>query len=174
MTKRTIVVLICLVTLLLPATATAQIPNYSGQWKSTSVTIDPDPGNYSLPGVVLDIKHEGLIIEIRTTTLNSATSTPPSERRFTTDGKDIKSPGLGGGELRSRAYFENGKLIIEGEAEASAKMTDDSTGEETIRYVPYTFRDVYSLSEDGKTLTVVRKIERGATTSIRTTVLAKV
>ncbi len=156
------------------AAATAQTPNYSGQWKSTSVTIDPDPGYISLPAVVLNIKHEGLIIEIRTTTLNSATPAPPSERRYTTDGKDIKSPGLGGGELRSRAYFENGQLIIEGEAEATAKGTDDSTGEETIRYVPYTFRDVYSLSEDGKILTIVRKIEREGTALIRTTVLSKV
>lgn len=173
MTKKSVVALICLVIFLLPAAAIVQTPDYSGQWKSTSVTIDPDPGYYSLPGVILDIKHEGLIIEMRTTTLNPVTPTPPSERRYTTDGKDIKSPGLGGGELRSRAYFENGKLIIEGEAEAAAKMTDDSTGEETIRHIPYTFRDVYSLSEDGKTLTIVRKIERGGTTSIRTTVLAK-
>ncbi len=174
MTKRTIVALIYSVPILLSAAATPQTPNYSGQWKSTSVAIDPDPGYISLPAVVLDIKHEGLLFEIKTTTLNSAVPNPPSERSYTTDGKEIKSPGLGGGELRSRAYFENGKLIIEGEVEATAKMTDDSTGKETIQYTPYAFRDVYSLSEDGKTLTIVRKIERGGTTLIRTTVLAKV
>ncbi len=36
------------------------------------------------------------------------------------------------------------------------------------------FRDEYSLSEDGKTLIIVRKIVRRGTTSIRTTDLSKV
>ena len=36
------------------------------------------------------------------------------------------------------------------------------------------FRDEYSLSEDGKTLTIVRKIVRRGPTSIRTTDLSKV
>ena len=55
MTKRFALANFCLAVFFLsamaPATAFEQTANYSGQWKSTSVTIEPDPGYFSLPGV---------------------------------------------------------------------------------------------------------------------------
>lgn len=161
-----------IVFLALAAAAAAQTPNFSGQWKSVRTTIDPDPGYVSLPDVVMDIKHEGLVLEFKTTTLNSQIPAPPVEHRYTTDRKEATSPAEGGGDLKSLAFIESGKLIIEGEAEAkSARIAPGEAPE--ISYVRYRYHEEWSLSEDGKTLTIVRKIEREDMPMVMTTVLTK-
>ena len=87
--------------------------------------------------------------------------------------KESLNPAQGGGTLKAVARFENGTLIVEGETEA-IRATLSGGSEPDIQYERVHFREELSLSEDGKTLTLIRKSESPGGPMTRTLTLTKV
>jgi hypothetical protein len=139
----------------------ADVADYSGQWKlslskSSAQEISPE----TLPDMTLVIKLDGLNLAIQKTSV-----TPRGERvdelKLTTDGKETLSAGQGIKDLKSVCRLENGKLFISSEKEGvMACMTAGSDGAEPVsrEYFRYGCEEEYSLSADGKTMTVVQKL----------------
>ena len=64
--------------------------------------------------------------------------------------------------LAGRFYFE-----------LDCDLRSEGGAEPEISYVRYRYHEEWSLSEDGKTLTIVRKIEREDMPMVKTTVLTR-
>ena len=66
---------------------------------------------------------------------------------YTTDGKECTNPGIGGAEAKSTVKWEGDALVLE---------TKGTFGDNA-----YTMKDKWTLSEDGKVLTIVRHFTSG-------------
>ena len=114
-------------------------PNFSGNWKLNNSKSDfgPMPAPQSITS---RIDHKEPNLKIATTWVGDQ-----GERTFefgyTTDGKETTNS-FGNAEIKSKATWEGSTLLI-----ASKGSTD--SGE-------FTIKDKMSLSEDGKTFTLVR------------------
>ena len=78
---------------------------------------------------------------------------------FTTDGKESTNPGFGGRSIPSRTHWEGNRLVTQ-------------TSMET-RMGPVDVKEVRSLSDDGKTMTVVRTTTGGPRERTQTLVYLK-
>ncbi len=78
---------------------------------------------------------------------------------FTTDGKESTNPGFGGMSIPSRTHWEGNRLVTQ-------------TSMET-RMGPMDVKEVRSLSDDGKTMTVVRTTTGGPRERTQTLVYLK-
>ncbi len=78
---------------------------------------------------------------------------------FTTDGKESTNPGFGGRSIPSRTHWEGNRLVTQ-------------TSMET-RMGPMDVKEVRSLSDDGKTMTVVRTTTGGLRERTQTLVYLK-
>jgi len=114
-------------------------PNFSGPWKVNNSKSDfgPMPAPQSSTS---KIDHKEPNLKIATTWVGDQ-GERTFEFSYTTDGKE-NTNSFGNVEFKSKATWEGSTLLI-----ASKGGTD--SGE-------FTMKDKWSLSEDGKTLTVVR------------------
>ena len=89
----------------------------------------------------LTIDHKEGMLVIRQT-LNFGGEEQVRTSRFTTDGKESTNPGFGGMATPSRTHWEGDRLVTESSMETPMGAM--------------TVKEVRSLSDDGKTMTVVR------------------
>ena len=94
----------------------------------------------------LTIDHKEGMLVIRQT-LNFRGEEQVRTSRFTTDGKESTNPGFGGMSMPSKTYWEGNRLVTESSMETPMGLMQS--------------REVRSLSDDGKTMTVVRTTTGG-------------
>lgn len=136
-------------------------PNFSGTWKINTEKSDPMMGGggggggmgmMAAPITITQTETE-LVVE-RTMGEQVVKST------YYLDGRESTNPGMRGSESKSKARWEGTSLVIE---------TTSVMGENTV-----TSKEVRTLSEDGKTMTVVRTGPgRGGEVTTRKTVYDK-
>lgn len=106
----------------------------------------------------LTIDHKEGMLVIRQT-LNFGGEEQVRTSRFTTDGKESTNPGFGGMSTPSRTHWEGDRLVTESTMETPM-------GSMTVK-------EVRSLSDDGKTMTVVRTTMGGPRERTQTLVYVK-
>jgi hypothetical protein len=132
-----------LVTLALIAAAAsfAAVPDFSGSWKMNASKSDfaqfPAPSSMTAKVTHAEPK---LTFE---TKMSSDMGDLDFTANYTTDGKECVNPGFGGSETKSVAKWDGQTLLID---------TKGSFGDNE-----YTMKDKWTLSEDGKILTVLRR-----------------
>lgn len=136
--------LTALATLAASAGAQAQA-DFSGTWKRNAEKSDPmggpgGGGGGMMANATWTITQtaDKITIAIQAGEMNR-TST------YTLDGKESVNPGMRGAEVKSTAKWEGASLVIE-----STQTMSGPNGDMTI-----TSKEVRTLSEDGKTMTVV-------------------
>jgi hypothetical protein len=136
-----------LVTLALIAASAclAATPDLSGSWKFNSAKSDfgafPAPSSLSQKVTHAEPK---LTVAVKMTSDMGDLDLTSS---YTTDGKETTNPGFGGGETKSVAKWEGDILLVD---------TKGSFGDQ-----PFTMKDRWTLSEDGKVLTIQRHFASG-------------
>jgi len=120
--------------------ALAAAPDLSGSWKLNGSKSDfgqfPAPSaltqkvTHAEPKITVDTKMSGDNGDLQFTA------------SYTTDGKECTNPGFGGAEMKSTAKWDGESLLIE----TKAAFGDNA----------FTMKDKWSLSDGGKTLTVLR------------------
>jgi len=144
--KRTSLSALLLVLVVASAWAQGTKPNFSGTWQLDAAKSEfgPMPPPSSML-TVIDHKDPKVVIK---TSQKSEQGDVVNERTITTDGKPntnkLKSP-MGDQDVTSTTNWSGNQLVTE------FKMEINGTGLE--------FRDTYTLSDDGKILTVVRDIK---------------
>ena len=123
-----------------PAAAMAA-PNLSGEWKLNVAR--SKYGDFPAPAsMIRKIKHEGVSLSM-STTQKGAQGEVTSELNYSTDGKAVVNK-TATGEIKGGAHWEGNNLIIE-----SSRQVNSAELKE---------RDTWTLSADGKTLTVAAHI----------------
>lgn len=115
--------------------------NFSGTWKMNTEKSDPMGGGGGGGGGMMT--PGPLVITQTDTELTTEQSFGDQVRKATyyLDGRESTNPGGRGGEAKSKAHWDGASLVIE---------TTSMMGENMV-----TTKSVRSLSDDGKTLTVV-------------------
>ena len=130
----------------------AAASNLSGTWILDKTKSDPvrmgRGGDSGGPrpdvNITLVIKQTANDLAI-TRTMSMAGNDRTSEQKFTLDGKESTNPSsMGRGEFTGKAKMNNGRLVIEGIQKMSTPNGDFEIG----------VKDEFSLSEDGKVLTI--------------------
>ena len=106
--------------------------------------------------VTIDHKEGMLVIQ---QTLNFRGEEQVRTSRFTTDGKESTNPGFGGTSTPSKTYWEGNRLVTESRMETPMGAMQS--------------REARSLSDDGKTMTVVRTTTGGPRERIQRLVYVK-
>jgi len=130
---------------------------FAGTWRL-------DPSKSSLGEMYGDIVPDitlVLAIEGNTLTLRRTVTVMGNERSsravLTMDGKECVNDGESFKGLKSTCKSDGVKMRIAGEREG-ARMTIEGGGEPQTDYFAYKFEEEYSLSADGKVLTVAQKM----------------
>jgi hypothetical protein len=130
---------------------------FAGTWRldpAKSVLDDMNGG--VVPQVTLVIGVEGGQL-----TLNRTTAVMEIEKKsqmvLTMDGKECLNEGESFKDLKSTCRLEGGRMLIAGEREGIT-MTMMGGGEPQTDYFRLPFTEEYTLSADGKVLTVVQKL----------------
>ena len=125
------------------ATAQESKPNFSGEWKMNLEK--SDFGQLPGPKSRTDkINHKEPDLKINRTTVTQADQTFASEWNCTTDGKECSNEIPGGVVLKSTAKWDGEALAV------------DSKG--TFGQGEVQIKDRWTLSKDGKTLTIARHL----------------
>ena len=106
--------------------------------------------------LTIDHKDQQLVVK---QTMNFGGEERIRTSSFTTDGKESTNPGFGGMSIPSRTHWEGNRLVTQ-------------TSMET-RMGPMDVKEVRSLSDDGKTMTVVRTTTGGPRERTQTLVYLK-
>jgi len=133
---------------LLPATAMAQTPDFSGTWKINLIKSDAAPAGRG--GQQMDMS--GLTLTITQTadvlTIVQGGMGPERTVTYNLDGSETTNQ-MGRGEMKSTSKWEGAKLVTQG-----SSTFDTPNGQRTM-----TMKEVRELSKDGKTLTVTTTSE---------------
>jgi hypothetical protein len=131
---------IAVLVLAVASAAFGAAPNFGGNWKLNTSKSDfgqfPPPSSmtqkmsHAEPKLTVEVKMTGEMGEIEFTS------------NYTTDGKECTNQGFGGSEVKSVAKWDGDALGIE----SKGAFGDN----------PYTMKDKWTLSEDGKVLSIVR------------------
>jgi len=156
MKKRTILLLAGI--LAVGGTAlTAADDGFAGTWK---LDIGKSSMGEMYSEVVPDITLV-LTIDGPRLTINRTVAVMGTERSsrwaLTTDGKECTNDGESLKGLKSTCILEAGKIRMAGQREGIT-MTIEGGGEPQTDYFSYHYEEEYSLSADGKTLTLVQKL----------------
>ncbi|MCX6561481.1 MAG: hypothetical protein NTZ26_13315 [Candidatus Aminicenantes bacterium] len=135
------------------AAAFAQTPDLSGEWKLNSGRSDLGDMAAADPSITLSIRQEAGLITIRKT-ISIVGREVVKNFRYTLDGKEALNAGESLKELKGAAAFDKGILLVRSEQEGMT-MTSTGVGEPEIEYFKYNSVEAFSLSADGKTLTLV-------------------
>jgi len=123
----------------------AASPDLTGNWKLNASK--SDFGQFPAPTAMTQkVSHAEpkLTVETKMTTDQGEMAFTSN---YTTDGKETTNQGFGGSEVKSTAKWDGGTLVI------------DSKG--SFGDNPYTMKDKWGLSEDGKVLTITRRFSSG-------------
>jgi len=137
----------------------AQNKNFSGSWRLDAGRCSlSEISPYFQPDIRMDIRHTEGRISIKKAIIGT-TQTINREASYTTDRKESLHSGQGIKDLKGVCYWENDRLIIDGEEEGAMAAMSSGGGEPArTEYFRYSIREEYSLSPDGKTLTIVTVI----------------
>lgn len=162
MKRSNLIMTVSIMTLFVAATMLAAGVNFSGTWVRDKDKSDPmqmggrgpggPGGGGQRPGggggmanaeITLVLKQTGDDFLLTRKIVAGGQERPPIEQKFTLDGKEnVNSSGRG--ELKSKSKWNKDKLVIEG-----SQKVNTPNGEFEIE-----IKDEYSLSADGKVLTV--------------------
>jgi hypothetical protein len=143
-----------LVLLGLTATAAvAQTPDLSGEWKLNSGRSDLGEMAAADPSIILSIHQESGVLTMRKA-ITIVGREVVKNFRYTLDGKESLNAGESIKELKGFAAFVKGVLAVRSEQEGMT-MTSNGVSEPEIEYFKYNSVEAFSLSPDGKTLTLV-------------------
>ena len=131
-------------------------PDFSGTWKLNTEKSDPMGGRAGAGGggggggvsAGLSPMNMGpTTITQSATELVISTAMGEQTRKYTysLEGKETTNPGMRGGETKSKAHWDGNSLVIENTGTMKGPNGD----------VTVTSKEVHTLSEDGKTMTVV-------------------
>ncbi len=125
--------------LLLCAAAAVAKPNFTGEWK-----LNPEKSDFGMmpapTSATANVTHEEPSLKVTMKTVSDRGDFT-SNNTYTTDGKECVNQGRMG-ELKSALKWDGDTLVIESKAEFGGN--------------PVTITDRWSLSADGKTLTISR------------------
>jgi len=117
-------------------------PNFSGTWKINTEKSDPMGGGGGGGGGMGGMMAPLTITQTATELVTEQTMGDQVRKAtYYLDGRESTNPGMRGGEAKSKASWDGNSLVIE---------TTSMMGENQV-----TTKTVRSLSEDGKTMTVV-------------------
>jgi hypothetical protein len=141
MTRRFVLTLVAGVALFSGSLMAANTPNFSGSWKLNAAKSDfgPMPAPDKMDRT---IKHEDPTMEMKTTQVGQQGEIT-TEMKYVTDGKEFVNKGPRG-EVKSVATWEAGKLVVKSKRE--------------VQGMEITITETWSLSEDGKNITIVNSI----------------
>jgi len=148
MKKSTVIAAVCVLAIGLAVWALAA-PDFSGTWvldasKSDQMSMGRQGGGGTPPNITLTIQQSGNELAI-TRTMEMGGNQRTSDQKFTLDGKENTNTAMmGRGEMVSKSRWDGGTLVIEGTQKISSPR-----GEMEIAT-----KEAYSLSEDGKVLTI--------------------
>jgi hypothetical protein len=135
-----------------PALAQGKATDFSGTWKMNMEKSDPMMGGRGGGGGGGGGGMGGMMMGATTITQSAtelvvSTAMGDQTRKVTyaLDGKESVNPGMRGGETKSKAHWDGKSLVIE-----STSTFNGPNGEMTV-----TSKEVRTLSDDGKTMTVV-------------------
>ncbi|GEM_PF-3560609 len=130
---------------------------FAGTWKMDPAKSTLDDMNGGIvPQITLVIGIEGGQLKLaRTTAVMDIEKT--SQMVLTMDGKECLNAGESFKDLKSTCRLDGGKMLLAGEREGMT-MTVMGGGEPQTEYLRLPFTEEYSLSADGKVLTVVQKL----------------
>jgi hypothetical protein len=138
-------------------TATAQDhPDFSGTWKLNQIKSDAAPGRGGQMGgpreITLTITQTADLL-----TIEQAMGQNSRKVEYKLDGSESTNPGMRGGESKSTAKWDGKSLVIE-----TTATFDGPNGSMTVKT-----KEVRTLSDDGKTMTVTttRDTQQGTRTS---------
>lgn len=136
-----------LVTLVLIAASAgfAATPNLSGDWKLN--TSKSDFGQFPAPSTMtqkMSHAEPKLTVEVKMANDNGEFE---FKSNYTTDGKECTNQGFGGSEAKSVLKWDGENLVVE---------TKGTFGDNA-----YTMKDKWTLSGDGKVLTILRHFSSG-------------
>ena len=134
--------------------AIAQAPDLSGEWKLNPGRSDLGEMAAIDPSITLSIRQDAGAVVLRKTISVPAKQTVRNFR-YTLDGKESLNAGESLKGLKGTAAFEKGGLIVRSEQEGmTMRISGDDPPE--IEYFKYDSVEEFSLSADGRTLTVVQ------------------
>ena len=134
--------------------AIAQTPDLSGEWKLNSGRSDLGEMAAIDPSITLSIRQDAGTVVLRKTISVPAKQTVKNFR-YTLDGQESLNAGESLKGLKGRAAVEKGVLIVRSEQEGmTMRISGDDPPE--IEYFKYDSVEEFSLSADGKTLTVLQ------------------
>ena len=140
-TKKTVIRAMAFAAFLGLLGAASTTPNFSGEWK-----MDPNRSNFSpLPApdsLVRKISHNGSHLKIATTQWGQQREIT-TELSYTTDGRPCKNT-VSGQEVTGSARWDGSQLVVE-----STRV---------VQGMQIGQREVWSLSEDGQTLTISNRV----------------
>jgi hypothetical protein len=135
--------------------AFAQTPDLSGEWKLNPGRSDLGEMANINPEIDLSIRQDGEAITVgKTITIMGKTMV--KKFRYTLDGKESLNAGESLKDLKGKAVFENGVLIIRSEQEGM-ELTPSGNEQPDVKYFKIDSTEEFSLSADGKTLTVIQR-----------------
>jgi hypothetical protein len=114
----------------------------------------------TVPDITLVLAIDGPKLTIRRTVAVGGTESS-TQIVLTMDGKECLNDGESLKGLKSTCMLEGGKMRIAGMREAmrvGMRMTDDGGGVPQTDFFAYKIEEEYSLSADGKVMTVVQKL----------------
>jgi hypothetical protein len=131
----------------------SQVPNFSGEWNLNFSKSELIP-SFSTPKMTWLIRQEGVLLTIERRVRGEVKT-----RRYLIDGKEFLNVSSGVGDLKGTAEFVSGKLSVKTEEEVmtvtySPEFPDGNTWYSKINMV-----EEYSISEDGKTMSVTQIFE---------------
>lgn len=127
------------------AAAFAAAPDFSGNWKLNGSK--SDFGQFPAPSSLTQkITHAEPKLTVETN-MSTDNGDMQFSANYTTDGKESTNQGFGGSEMKSTANWDGATLVIE---------TKGAFGDNA-----FSMKDKWSLSDDGKTLTVLRHFSGG-------------
>ena len=134
--------------------AYAQTPDLSGEWKLNPGLSDLGEMAAANPDIAFSIRQEGGVLTIRKN-INVQGKEIVKNFRYTLDGKESFNDGESLKGLKGTAAFEKGILIVRAEQEGTTMHISGNDPPE-IEYFKFDSVEEFSLSSDGKTLTVVQ------------------
>jgi hypothetical protein len=147
-------VLILLAVLAAAGAGLAQSPDFSGEWKLDSARSELGEMAMMNPEISLSVRQEAGVLSLRRTVVVPE-RTMVKSARYTLDGKECLNAGESLKDLKGTAVLEKGRLVIRSEQEG-ATMTIQGDNPPQVDYFKYDSVEEWSLSADGKTLTLVQ------------------
>ncbi len=128
----------------------AQAPDFSGEWRLNFSKSELQP-SASVPQTTWVISQEGALLTVQRRVQGEV-----KIRKYSIDGTEFLNAGSGIGDLKGTAVFNSGKLLVKTEEEVMTVMYSPDFPDGNTWYRKIDMVEEYSISEDGKTLSVTQ------------------